>query len=114
MITFESYDLIYMDYEEKTTTKPLGSNKTYRILRFLDRHTKRAVFIYDWSGRIQDHIALLLEKGGRYYVKGYINTSGHQTWLVITGVGRLEKGRAIINPYNEEEGIAEIEATPPY
>jgi len=105
MITFETQDLIYLDYEEKSTRTGKAIERIYYIYRFLDQQTKRQVKLYDWS---EINLGEELKRGERYYARGYVNTRGGQNFLVLTGIAKVEKGK-LIDIYREKEGITEIQ-----
>lgn len=106
MLTFESQDLVYMDTEEKSTRTRVSERKYY-VYRFLDQQTKRAVYVYDWSGL---DISEQLRQGERYYVTGYINSRMKMNWLVLTGIAQLKAGKKT-DIYKQKEGITKIEPT---
>jgi hypothetical protein len=106
MVTFETQDLIYLDYQEKSTKTGGITERVYFIYRFQDQQTKRQILVYDWS---QINLAGELKQGERYYTRGYVNTRGGQNFLVLTEIAKVEKGK-LMEIYRNEEGITKIES----
>jgi hypothetical protein len=106
MIRFESRDLIYVSLERKTRKKqsPVSKRESvYHIIQFLDHHTRRAVYFYDFSGIEPD-----LQEGCHYYAKGYVNFNGRNSFLVLDGLAIYKNG-VMFHINKDLEGITKIE-----
>jgi hypothetical protein len=101
-----SDDLEYMGYNFVKSAR----KKFYAKISFKDTQTKRWVSVYDFSGL--DSASLAFEhfgkQGYRWRIAGVVNTVGEQNFLVLQRFGFM-RGGVVINPYRDEEGMAEIE-----
>ena len=111
MIKFNATDLIYQDNEIKTTEKPKNSGNTlkYEVLRFIDFHTKREIYIYNWSGVWLGEDPL--KTGDQCVLEGYVNSTGRSHFLVLTAIGVL-KDSQLCDPYKGTKGMCEIQPSP--
>ena len=87
MIRFQTSDLKYIDHERKSSKKFGSQESIYHIIHFVDLQTKRAVYLYDWSGLEPD-----LSPDVRYYAEGYVNFQFRTSFLVLDGLARIING----------------------
>lgn len=108
VIKFNAHELIYQDCEIKSSQKGGGTVK-YEVLRFIDFHTKREIYIYNWSGVWLGEDPL--KQGQRCIVRGYVNSVGRSNWLILTNIGVDIEGK-VCDPYKGTEGMCEIQPSP--
>ena len=106
MIRFETYDLLYTGNERfvKTSQSPARRKPMiFHVIQFLDTHTNRAIYVYDWSGLEPD-----LEERQKYYVQGFVNFRHRTSFLVVDGIARLVDGVKYLC-HKDIQGISKIE-----
>jgi len=108
VIKFSAHELIYQDCEIKSSLKA-GNEVKYEVLRFIDFHTKREIYIYNWSGSWLGEDPL--KQGQRCELRGYVNSVGRSNWLILTDIGVLIDTK-VCDPYKETEGMCKIEPSP--
>lgn len=106
MIKFHSYDLQFINYEDRIRFIKDFAQR-YSIIQFLDRQTKRSIFLYDWTTK--GRLGKLLKPKTDYYVGGRVNTSGGKmNWLIITEIGEIREGRIFKLGKWKEEGLTQM------
>jgi len=108
VIKFNAHELQYQDCEIKSSQKG-GNTVKYEVLRFIDFHTKREIYIYNWSGSWLGEDPL--KAGQRCELRGYVNSVGRSNWLILTDIGVLIDNK-VCDPYKGTEGFCQIEPSP--